>query len=100
MHYYVYILYSQKLNKFYKGQTNDIEKRLKRHNDGYEKSTKSGIPWILLWNTNKSNRSEAIVLESKLKNLSRVRLLDFMLKNDHDIKNNNLEFIKWLGIEQ
>ena len=49
--YYVYIIYSHKLNKYYKGQTNDPEDRLRRHNSGAEAYTKAGTPWILLWKT-------------------------------------------------
>jgi putative endonuclease len=80
MAYFVYILYSKNLGTFYKGQTSDLTDRLKRHNSGYEKATKSGAPWILLWNTEKETRSQAVQLELKLKNLSRLRLVQFMLK--------------------
>ncbi len=36
MDFYVYILYSEKTNQFYKGQTDNVENRLKRHNAGKE----------------------------------------------------------------
>jgi len=85
MSYLVYILYSKKLNTFYKGQTSDLTDRLKRHNSGYEKATKSGAPWVLLWINQKDTRSEAVKLESKLKNLSRARLVQFMLKYQEDV---------------
>ena len=68
--YYVYILYSEKKSQFYKGQTNDLADRLVRHNSGFEKATQDGLPWVLFWRTVKSTRSEAVVLERKLKNLS------------------------------
>ncbi|NOX47117.1 MAG: GIY-YIG nuclease family protein [Chlorobi bacterium] len=45
----VYILYSHSLDSFYRGQTNNILERIKRHNSGSEKFTKSGIPWKLIW---------------------------------------------------
>jgi hypothetical protein len=31
---FVYVLYSRSLEKYYVGQTNDLEDRLKRHNSG------------------------------------------------------------------
>ncbi|MFN7280535.1 MAG: GIY-YIG nuclease family protein, partial [bacterium] len=37
--YYVYILQSTITNKFYKGQTDNLERRLKEHNNKEEKST-------------------------------------------------------------
>ncbi|WP_220020883.1 GIY-YIG nuclease family protein [Arenibacter sp. ARW7G5Y1] len=44
---FVYILYSEKRSKYYVGQTADIERRLKRHNQGVVPFTKSGTPWKL-----------------------------------------------------
>ena len=85
MSFYVYVLYSQSKNQFYKGQTNNINERLKRHNQAKEKSTQSGIPWILLWYTSKPSRAKAILLEKKLKNLSRKRTIEFLLKYREDI---------------
>uniref|UniRef100_UPI0026016522 GIY-YIG nuclease family protein n=1 Tax=Winogradskyella sp. TaxID=1883156 RepID=UPI0026016522 len=68
MPYFVYIIYSEKFDTFYKGQTNDINKRIARHNKGLEKSTARYRPWKLLWYTEKPSRSEALSLEKKLKN--------------------------------
>ena len=81
MEYFVYILYSQKFDRFYKGQTNDLEDRLKRHNAGYEKSTAPFIPWKLVWKATKPNRNEALILEKKLKNLSKKKTLEFIYKH-------------------
>ncbi len=46
--YYVYIIYSIKLDKFYKGKCSDLRSRIKQHNSGRVKSTKNGRPWKLL----------------------------------------------------
>ena len=78
--YCVYIIYSESIDKFYKGQTNNVKNRILRHNSGYEEATKPGIPWILVWSTLKNDRSSATVLERKLKNLTRNRLINFMNK--------------------
>ena len=83
--YYVYILYSESTGSFYKGQTNNIKVRLHRHNSGFEKATASKRPWTIIWTTEKANRSEAVKLEMKLKNLDRKRLIEFMLKYDNGI---------------
>ncbi len=80
MDYWVYIIYSESTDSFYKGQTNNLETRIIRHNNGWEKATKSGIPWKLIWATKKSSRSSALLLETKLKNLSRKRLAEFLKK--------------------
>ena len=78
--HFTYILYSKKLNSYYKGETRNILDRLHRHNSGYEKSTRLGTPWILLWKGEKTTKSEAKVLERKIKNLSVKRTLEFILK--------------------
>ena len=78
--YCVYILWSKRLEKLYIGQTSDLSERLNRHNKGWEKSTKPGIPWDLICTINKPSLSEARKLEKKLKNLSRQRIEDFINK--------------------
>lgn len=45
----VYILYSEKHDSFYIGYTSDIETRLSQHNQGLTKSTKSKIPWKVVY---------------------------------------------------
>jgi len=49
MVYSTYILYSKLLDKYYVGSTNNLENRLFRHNSGYNKFTKTGIPWELVF---------------------------------------------------
>ena len=46
---HLYILFSQKLNKYYVGSTSDIERRITEHNRGKEKFTKTGVPWDLVY---------------------------------------------------
>jgi putative endonuclease len=78
----VYILYSIKFDRFYKGQTSDLNRRLKEHNNQEEKSTANFVPWILVWHKLVSTRSEAVILEKKLKNItSKKRIRDFIKRN-------------------
>ncbi|MCH7613833.1 MAG: GIY-YIG nuclease family protein [Candidatus Marinimicrobia bacterium] len=42
--YYFYILYSDRKDSYYYGHSSNVELRLDRHNDGWSKSTKYGIP--------------------------------------------------------
>jgi putative endonuclease len=84
--YSVYILYSPSLDQFYKGQSSDVEVRYGRHNKGLEKSTQKGKPWVLIWTTSKATRSEAVVLETKLKNLNRLKTIAFIKKYSEGIR--------------
>ncbi len=72
----VYILFSEKRSRYYVGQTTDIEKRLKRHNQGLVRFTKSGTPWKIVLQTEVSNRSEALILEKKIKKRRAKRYID------------------------
>lgn len=80
MSYHVYILYSASTDSYYKGQTSDLKDRLIRHNNKQEKATSFGAPWALVWSTTKETRQETLVLERKLKNLSRERTIQFIMK--------------------
>jgi putative endonuclease len=79
MDYFVYILYSEKLKKYYTGQTQDLVERIFRHNQGYETFTRKGLPWELKFFLQVNSRSEALRLEKKIKNLrSQQRIKEFI----------------------
>jgi len=69
MSYFTYILFSDRLNKFYVGHTNDLERRLNEHNSGFSKSTKSGLSWKLVYSKSFSSKSEAYAFERKIKSM-------------------------------
>ena len=48
--FYIYILYSQKADKFYIGYSPDVVKRLREHNNPLSNSkfTAKYLPWILV----------------------------------------------------
>ena len=78
--HFIYILFSEKFDKYYIGHTKDVQKRLGQHNAGFEKSTKPYMPWRLECFVAKETKAEAMSLENKLKNLNRKRLIAFMDK--------------------
>jgi len=65
----LYILQSITTNKFYIGHTEDIQRRLLEHNAGKSSSTKSGVPWKIVYTEQYGNRSDAMQRERKLKSL-------------------------------
>jgi putative endonuclease len=80
MSFFVYILQSQINNSFYKGSTDNLERRFSEHNEGKSTSTKRYAPWNLVWSTSKENRPDALILEKKLKNLSVKKTIEFIDK--------------------
>ena len=67
MSYTVYILYSLSVDRYYVGQSSNLENQLKRHNQGMSKHTKSGIPWTLKYKEAFASRSDAMAREKEIK---------------------------------
>jgi len=57
--WYLYIIYSASWDKYYTGITQDLEDRLLRHNQGRNKSTRGGAPWIIKYTEKYKTRTEA-----------------------------------------
>ena len=80
--FFVYILEAIESKKFYIGQTENLEERVKRHNQGKNLSTKHFIPWRLKWWKALETRSEAVKIERKLKGIKkRVGIEKFVNEN-------------------
>ena len=65
----VYILYSDNLDQFYVGHTGNLDNRIKRHNQGRSKSTKTGVPWKLMYSEKFDSKSEAYQREMYIKRM-------------------------------
>jgi len=65
--YYVYILKSEESGQYYTGSTDDLRKRLSRHNLGQSNWTKGGIPWTLIYYEACLNKEDAQAREKYLK---------------------------------
>ncbi|SMO76675.1 GIY-YIG nuclease family protein [Fodinibius sediminis] len=66
--FYTYIIYSKTRDQYYTGSTSvEVELRLKRHNEGWTRSTKAGIPWELKYYRSFSEKSEALKWEYAVK---------------------------------
>jgi len=63
----VYIIYSFKIDKYYIGQTENIENRLYRHNNNGSKSTKKANDWVLKYAEEFPTRVLAMKREAALK---------------------------------
>jgi putative endonuclease len=69
MAFYTYILFSEKTNRYYIGSTEDIDKRVEKHNAGATPSTKPGRPWKVVYREEFYSKSEAIKREIYLKRM-------------------------------
>jgi len=71
-----YILKSQKSGKFYIGHTNDINRRFIEHNSGQTKSTKSGIPWDIVFTKTFNSKTEAAAFETFIKKMKSRKFIE------------------------
>ena len=69
--FYVYILKSKKDNNFYIGSTNDLKRRINEHNSGLVFSTKSRMPFELVYYEAYKSESDARNREKSLELRSR-----------------------------
>ena len=69
--YYLYILYSESIDKYYVGETPDIDVRLSQHNHHHFKTnfTKAASDWKIVLKFECKNREEALFLEKFIKKM-------------------------------
>jgi putative endonuclease len=75
MPHFVYILQSEQTGKFYIGSTQNLEERLKRHNQGRSVFTKPYRPWKIVYAESLSDRAAARKRERELKEMKSPRAL-------------------------
>ena len=63
----VYAIRSSSRNYVYVGMTNDVERRLKEHNNGENRSTKAYKPFTLIYSEEFPDRASARIKERYLK---------------------------------
>jgi len=88
--YYVYIIESLQTGIFYKGSTEDYNKRLQEHNEGLSQYTRGKRPWKLIFVQCFSTRQEALIKEKRLKRCNK-EYLRWLVQQSVNILNNNLD---------
>jgi putative endonuclease len=81
MDYFTYILFSEKLNRYYIGSSQDISQRLERHNAGATKSTKTGRPWKIVYYEKYNSKTEAIKRENYLKRMKSKKFIESFIQS-------------------
>lgn len=80
--FFVYIIESAVTKRYYIGQSENLDKRIDRHNKGQNLSTKAYVPWKLRWWKEYETGSEAIKVERSLKRLKkRGSIESYVIKN-------------------
>ena len=81
--HFVYVLYSLKDNRLYKGSTSNIQKRFIKHNSGGSKSTAHRKPFVVVHIEQFENKTQALKRELYLKTPEGGAKLIQYLKDNH-----------------
>jgi putative endonuclease len=65
--YKIYILYSESLNRYYIGSTDDLEGRLRRHLSNHKGYTGKFKDWVVVYTEDYKTREDALRSEKQLK---------------------------------
>jgi putative endonuclease len=86
--HYLYILYSEKLDRFYVGETANIKARLQKHHSNYYKKsfTAKAQDWQVVLQQEVSNEKEAVFLEKFIKRMKSKKFIKKVIENPTILK--------------
>ena len=86
--YYIYIIYSEKLNRFYVGTTDDVTRRIVQHNNAFYLTsfTAKGIPWVLKLCFECQSSEKAYLLERFIKKMKSKVFIEKIIANEDILK--------------
>ena len=85
MGYFVYILKSVPSGKFYKGSSDDPDRRLIFHNSIEKGFTSRYRPWKLVWKKEYPSKAEAQKAEKKIKAWKSTQMIEKLIRGEIDI---------------
>ena len=82
MNFYVYILFSLHLNRYYIGSTHDVENRLKKHLSSGKGFTSKARDWEIKYTETFTTRSEAVQRELQIKKWKSRIMIEKLIKGE------------------
>jgi len=77
--FFVYIIYSPSKDRYYVGQTQDLEKRLQDHCNSRSGFTKSVKDWKLVYFEEFETRSESVQREVEIKKKKSRKYIEYLI---------------------
>jgi putative endonuclease len=77
--YFVYIIYSKKLDRYYVGYSENLVKRLSEHNTGMSTYTSKAHDWELKYQLPFKSREDAMKEEKRIKAKKSRRYLEWLI---------------------
>jgi putative endonuclease len=80
MSYFIYILYSEKCDRYYVGQTEYLERRVAEHNNSKGGAYSSScLPWKLVYHESVLSRSDALKREKEIKGKKSRKYIEYLI---------------------
>ena len=82
MEHFVYIILSKSADKYYVGETCNIQERVHQHNSAYYDSafSKQAKDWELFWSLKCNSRSQALKIEKHIKKMRNRKFYENLVK--------------------
>ncbi|HCW09350.1 MAG TPA: excinuclease ABC subunit C [Cytophagales bacterium] len=78
--FYVYILYSEQADRYYVGQTDNLDTRLQSHLSGISGYTSMTDDWKLVYAEEFTTRKEAIQRENEIKRKKSRKYIEWLIQ--------------------
>lgn len=79
MPYFTYIIKSKITDRYYIGETDNLQRRITLHNEGNSISTKAYIPWEIVYFEKFDTRTEAMKREKQLKKMKSKKYIEWLI---------------------
>ena len=79
--YYLYILYSIRLDSYYVGYTSNLQERLRKHNRRHRGFTGRADDWAIVYTEGFNNKLEAAARERTIKSWKSRKLLVSLIRS-------------------
>ena len=77
--YFVYILFSASLNKYYVGYTHDVDQRVYKHHRKHKGFTASAHDWMIVYTETFDDKTKAILREKEIKNWKSRKMIEKLI---------------------
>jgi len=81
MTYCVYIIFSKKLDRYYVGHTEDLQKRIEQHNSGISDFTSTANDWVLVYSEEFGSRELARSREMAIKKKKSRKYIEWLISS-------------------
>ena len=82
MEFFLYILYSEELDKYYTGVTQEISARLKEHLWNHKGYTAKAKDWRVVYHESFSTKEEALKRENQIKKWKSRKMIEKLISSE------------------